>query len=212
MSAEIVILLVGTALMLLAIVDSIKLGEKPLNLIHANVRIALGVLGLLLVIFGASTYGLTTPQTRLEQAEVGNVAKIEYPINKVQLISPMEGDSVKCRMLTKGVYPENHTKDIWVLLKPSDGKLYPQSDHTNTSFKQGGEWQVITRFGGDKNETFEVIVYETDSTASQFFTTTIQQWKDALDYPGLSLGEIPEGAVEIERINVLLKDDCRGIF
>ena len=46
-------------------------------------------------------------------------------------------------------------KDIWVLLKPSNNKYYPQSDHTNTSYKRDGEWQVITRFGGDKGESYD---------------------------------------------------------
>ncbi|MCB9351703.1 MAG: hypothetical protein H6573_30050 [Lewinellaceae bacterium] len=53
-------------------------------------------------------------------------------------------------------------------MKPSDNKYYPQSDHTNTSFKRNGEWQVITRFGGDEGEAYDIIVYETDPSASQF--------------------------------------------
>jgi hypothetical protein len=111
-----------------------------------------------------------------------------------------------------GVYPESHDKDIWVLLKPSDDKYYPQSDHTNTSFKRNGEWQVITRFGGDKGEAFEIIVYEADPAASEFFTTTIQAWKDALTYPGLELEDLPAGADEVDRITVVLADECRGVF
>ena len=78
------------------------------------------------------------------------------------------------------VDPENHTKDIWVLLLPSDEKYYLQSDHTNTFFKRNGEFQVITRFGGDALENYEVIVYEPDVEASAFFTKTIEDWKLAL--------------------------------
>jgi hypothetical protein len=99
-----------------------------------------------------------------------------------------------------------------VLLKPTDNKYYPQSDHTNTSFKLNGEWQVITRFGGDKGEAFDIIVYEADPTASEFFTNTIQDWKDALSYPGLEEEELPPGAVEVDRITVFLADNCRGVF
>ncbi|MEL6134015.1 MAG: hypothetical protein AAFR59_11690, partial [Bacteroidota bacterium] len=99
-----------------------------------------------------------------------------------------------------------------VLLKPSDGKYYPQSDHTNTSFKRNGEWQVITRFGGDQGEAYDIIIYETDATATQFFSETIQRWKDALTYPGLEQEELPKGAVEVDRIVVSLKENCRGVF
>ena len=111
-----------------------------------------------------------------------------------------------------GVYPASHQKDIWVLLKPSDNKYYPQSDHTNTSYKRNGEWQVITRFGGDKDEEYEVIVYETDASTSQFFSSTIEDWKQAESYPGLELEDIPNGADEVDRIVVSLKDSCRGVF
>jgi hypothetical protein len=97
-------------------------------------------------------------------------------------------------------------------LKPSDDKYYPQSDNTNTSFKLNGEWQVVTRFGGDKGEAYELIVYETDEAASTFFSETIAEWKSNNDYVGLELQEIPSGATEIDRISVSLKDNCRGVF
>ena len=111
-----------------------------------------------------------------------------------------------------GVYPEGHEKDIWVVLKPSDEKYYPQSDHTNTSFKLDGEWQVVTRFGGDYGEKYELIIYETDASASEFFSTTIQDWKDQESYPGLEDAVMPSGATEVDRINVYLRKNCRGVF
>jgi hypothetical protein len=95
---------------------------------------------------------------------------------------------------------------------PSDKKYYPQSDHTNTSFKRNGEWQVITRFGGDKAESYEVIVYETDSLASQFFNATILDWKELESYPGIKSKDLPPGANEVDRIVVSLKENCRGVF
>jgi len=128
------------------------------------------------------------------------------------MISPITGDSVNCRILTKGVYPEGNEKDVWVLLQPSNKNYYPQSDHTNASFKRKGEWQVITRFGGDEGESYDIIVYETNEAASQFFTTTIQTWKDSLSYPGLQSEDLPEGANEIDRITISLKENCRGVF
>jgi hypothetical protein len=110
-----------------------------------------------------------------------------------------------------GVYPEGHEKDIWVVLKPSDNKYYPQSDHTNTSYKRDGEWQVVTRFGGDEGEKYEIIVYETDASASQFFSTTILDWKNVESYPGLVEANMPVGAIEVDRIAVYLRKNCRGV-
>lgn len=212
MSTEIVLLIVGAVLLLIAIVDSIKIKGSSLGLVNINLRIILGITGVLLIIYGGYSFGLVNPQAQIEQVKIEDKLQVSYPIEKVQIISPVEGDSVNCRILSMGVYPESHEKDIWVVLKPSNDKYYPQSDHTNTSFKRNGEWQVITRFGGDKGEKYDIIVYETDSSASGFFTSTIQNWKDALSYPGLTLDELPAGAIEVDRITVVLIDNCRGVF
>lgn len=212
MSSEIILIIVGIALLLIAIVDSIKIKGSSLGLVNVKLRILMGVIGVLLMIYSGFSFGLVNPQPQIEQVEVEDKLQVTYPIEKVMVISPIEGDSVNCRILTMGVYPDAHDKDIWVVLKPSDGKYYPQSDHTNTSYKRNGEWQVITRFGGDKGEEYDIIVYETDPSASEFFTTTIKNWKDALSYPGLEPEEIPSGAVEVDRITVTLANNCRGVF
>lgn len=212
MIAEIILLLVGILLLIVAIGDSIKINGTNLGLMNATFRIVIGVIGVLIIIFGGYYLGLVNPQPQIEQVAQGNVKEIKGEIETVQIISPLENDEVKCRVLTMGVYPEGHNKDIWVLLKPSDGKYYPQSDDTNTSYKRNGEWQVITRFGGDKDESYDIIVYETDSGASQFFTETIDSWKSVLDFPGLELEELPSGAIEVDRITVTLADNCRGVF
>jgi len=212
MTTEIVIIIAGAALMLIAVIDGIKINDSSLGLMDIKMRILLGIIGLMLIIFGGYSYGTTTMLSRMETVAEGNKLEVEYPVQKVQAISPVEGDSVQCRILTMGVYPDGHDKDIWVLLKPSDDKYYPQSDHTNTSFKRNGEWQVITRFGGDKGESYDIIVYETTPEASQFFSATIQSWKEALSYPGLELEELPDGATEVDRITVSLKENCRGVF
>ncbi|MEO1417390.1 MAG: hypothetical protein AAFW00_19040 [Bacteroidota bacterium] len=208
MSTELMIIFIGAALMLIPILDSML----SLGLMNSKVGVPLGILGFCLTMYGGYAVGTVTMPGQLEEVATGNRLKIEGPIEKVQIISPLKGDSVECRVLTMGVYPDASEKDIWVLLKPSDGKYYPQSDHTNTSFKRNGEWQVITRFGGDQGEAYEIIVYETDPSATQFFSETIQSWKDALTYPGLEQEDLPEGAVEVDRIVVSLKENCRGVF
>ena len=85
-------------------------------------------------------------------------------------------------------------------------------NQTCISYKRNGEWQVITRFGGDQGEGYEIIVYETDSSASQYFSSTIENWKESLSYPGLEIEELPNGANEVDRIVVSLKGSCRGVF
>lgn len=178
---------------------------------NPSVQIILGLIGLALLFYGGFSYGTIHPKGYVETFDVGNKLMVEYPVTKVQVISPVDRDTVNCRILTMGVYPETHTKDIWVLLKPSDNKYYPQSDYTNTSYKESGKWQVVTRFGGDQGETYELFVYETDASASQFFSETIAKWKAADDYLGLQMDELPSGATEIDRIQVTLERTCRGI-
>lgn len=212
MSIQYILILVGTLLILVGIVGGHKRGAEHSELVKARVRIPLGVAGMFILIFVGYYFGAARPVGQLEPVNVGNKLEIKYPVEKTQVVSPIEGDKVDCRILTMGVYPQGLNKDIWVLLKPTDNKYYPQSDDTNVSYKRNGEWQVITRFGGDADENYELIVYETDAAASQFFSSTIQSWKDQLSYPGLEAEEIPESAVEVERLNISLKENCRGVF
>lgn len=202
MSADVVILIAGALFILLAFIKSINI----------KLRIPIAFIGISLLMYAGFSYGMINPQAQIEQVERGNKMTIDFPIEKVQLISPLEGDVVKCRILSMGVYPDSHEKDLWILLKPSDKKYYPQSDHTNTSYKRNGEWQVITRFGGDKGEAYDIIVYETDEAASEFFSSTIANWKSMESYPGLEEADLPAGAKELDRIVITLEENCRGVF
>lgn len=212
MSIEVILTIVGFLLILIAVIGNIGSDKTSSGLLSSKMKVTVGIIGIFLVIYGGYSFGTYNFIGQVENIETGNTLEVQYPVEEVQIISPVEGDSVNCRILTKGVYPESHEKDIWVLLKPSDQFFYPQSDHTNTSYKRNGEWQVITRFGGDKGEDYDIIAFETDSTASEYFSETIQEWKDALSYPGLNIDEIPDGATEVDRITVSLKENCRGVF
>ena len=212
MSAQLLIILVGIVLAGVSVLSSLGKKDAGTQLINPKVGIPLGVLGVAMIIYGSYTSDVAHVSSQMEQITRGNQIEIEGPVTAVNVISPVEADSVDCRILSMGVYPEGHEKDIWVVLKPSDERYYPQSDHTNTSYKRDGEWQVVTRFGGDLEEKYELIVYETDASASQFFSTTIQDWKTQESYPGLKDVEIPQGATEVDRINVYLGKNCRGVF
>ncbi len=211
MSTKIVILAVGVLLTLIAILGGIKRGSGN-RLLNSKIGVPIGIIGVLMMIYGSYSSELVNYNTQIEQVSIGNKLKVEGPVNTVRVVSPIDKDSVDCRILTMGVYPESHEKDIWVIVRPTDDRYYPQSDHTNTSYKRDGEWQVVTRFGGDKGEAYDLIVYETDSAASSFFSNTIEKWKEADEYPGLKLEEMPLGATEVERLKIYSRKNCRGVF
>ncbi len=206
-----IIIIVGVVLILIAILSSIKRNTSA-RLISTKIGIPAGIMGVLIMIYGSYSSGLVNYNSQIEQVSIGKKLKISGPVNAVKVVSPIDKDSVDCRILTMGVYPESHEKDIWVMIRPTDDKYYPQSDHTNTSYKRDGEWQVVTRFGGDLGEVYDLIIYEADSTASSFFSSTIEKWKEADNYPGLQLEEIPAGAKEVERLEVYSRKNCRGVF
>ncbi len=211
MSTKLIIVSIGVLLTVIALLLSItgKSGKKILN---TKFQVLLGIIGILMMIYGSYSSDLVQYSSQMEQVSIGNKLRIDGPVNEVKVVSPIDKDSVDCRILTMGVYPESHQKDIWVVIRPTDDRYYPQSDHTNTSYKRDGEWQVVTRFGGDKGEAYDLIIYEADSTASSFFSSTIAKWKEADDYPGLQLSELPEGAKEMERIVIYTRKNCRGVF
>lgn len=204
MSTKLVILIIGVLFILIALIASKKGGSK--------LGIPLGILGVLMMIYGSYSSDLVNYNTQMEQVSIGKKLKIDGPVDAVKVVSPIDKDSVDCRILTMGVYPESHKKDIWVIIRPTDDRYYPQSDHTNTSYKRDGQWQVVTRFGGDKGEAYDLIIYEADAAASSFFSTTIEKWKEADDYPGLQLAEMPAGATEVDRLVIYTNKNCRGVF
>lgn len=211
MSTEIIIISIGVFLTVIALLISIK-GNSSKGLLNTKFGVLLGIIGVSMIIYGSYSSGLVYYSSQMEQVSIGNKLKIDGPVNTVKVVSPIDKDSVDCRILTMGVYPEAHEKDIWVIIRPTDDRYYPQSDHTNTSYKRDGEWQVVTRFGGDKGEAYDLIIYEADSSASSFFSSTIAKWKEADDYPGLQLEEMPTGAKEVERIMIYTRKNCRGVF
>ena len=148
MSTKIVIILIGVLLTLIAILGS-KKRNAGRSFLNTKIGIPMGIIGVLMMIYGSYSSGLVNYNSQIEQVSIGKKLKISGPVNAVKVVSPIDKDSVDCRILTMGVYPESHNKDIWVVIRPTDDKYYPQSDHTNTSYKRDGEWQVVTRFGGD---------------------------------------------------------------
>ena len=206
-----VIILIGALLTFMAFISS-KENRSSKRFLTTKFGIPLGIIGILMMIFGSYSSGLVNYNSQIEQVSIGKKLKINGPVTTVKVVSPIDQDSVDCRILTMGVYPESHNKDIWVLIRPTDDKYYPQSDHTNTSYKRDGEWQVVTRFGGDFGEAYDLIIYETGQEASSFFSSTIEKWKEAEEYIGLTKEELPVGAKEMERLTIYSRKNCRGVF
>lgn len=96
MSTEIILIIIGAVFTLIAIFDFMSV----------KVRIPLGMFGIILIIYGGYSYGAINLQGQIEQVEVATVKDVVYPVNRVQIISPIMGDAIDCRTLTMGVYPE----------------------------------------------------------------------------------------------------------
>ncbi|MEO0902104.1 MAG: hypothetical protein AAFY00_08785, partial [Bacteroidota bacterium] len=172
MSTKIIVVIVGLILTLAAVLGSRK-GSSGKRFLNTQIAVVMGIVGVLMMMYGSYSSELVSVNNQLEKISIGNKLKIDGKVTAVKVVSPIDKDSVDCRILTMGVYPESHEKDIWVIIRPTDDRYYPQSDHTNTSYKRDGEWQVVTRFGGDMGEAYDLIIYETDSSATTFFSETI---------------------------------------
>lgn len=206
-----ILIIIGIVLVVIAILSSIKVSSGS-RFVSTKLGIPAGVIGVLLLMYASYSSDLVNYNGQMEQVSIGNKLKVDGTVNQTKVISPIDQDSVDCRILTMGVYAKANQNDIWVLIRPTDDRYYPQSDHTNTSYKRDGEWQVVTRFGGDLGEEYDLIVYEADTAASNFFSKTIETWKEKDDYPGLELSEIPDGAKEVDRIKIFTRKNCRGVF
>jgi hypothetical protein len=97
MSAEVILLLLGAVLLLLALIDGLRSSESSPGLMSNNLRVPMGILGFCLLIYAGFAYGAFNPQGQIEQAAIGNKKEITTPVDRTQVISPLEGDVVKCR-------------------------------------------------------------------------------------------------------------------
>ena len=57
MSAELIIIIVGALMILLSISHNIKIKDAPLNLISPKLRVPLGIIGVLLFMYGGFSFG-----------------------------------------------------------------------------------------------------------------------------------------------------------
>ena len=115
MSTKIVILSIGVLLTLIAILAS-KKGNSGKGLISSKLGIPMGIIGILMMIYGSYSSDLVNYNSQIEQVSIGKKLNISGPVNTVKVVSPIDKDSVDCRILTMGVYPKSHEKDIFVII------------------------------------------------------------------------------------------------
>ena len=63
---------------------------------------------------------------------------------------------------------------------------------------------------GEYGEKYELIIYETDSVATAFFSNTILEWKNQESYPGLVDEDMPSGAVGSRQNKCVFKEKLPG--
>ena len=100
MSALLLIILVGVALIGVSVLSSLGKKDSGTQLINPKVGIPLGVLGVAMIIYGSYTSDVAHVSSQMEQITRGNKVEIEGPVTSVRVISPVEADSVDCRILS----------------------------------------------------------------------------------------------------------------
>jgi hypothetical protein len=123
----------------------------------------------------------------------------------VTITSPAEDDTVGAEMAVDGTYV-NVEDDIWVLVVPSHGRWYPQSEfpcEATHVIKGNGQWQAPkVTIGDEPGYPFDIVVVSASEEASAFFDSRLKLWCKASYYPGLRTIDLPPGLHEQDRIRV----------
>jgi hypothetical protein len=123
---------------------------------------------------------------------------------RVTVTNLSNGDTVSDRVTLTGTY-QDADDDIWVLVYPTFGRWYPQSEnpcdgvHTQ---KDGASWAVPVLFGNDPGAPFDVVVVAANAEASAAFDQWQRTWCHSGFYRGLMTIDLPEGIEEKARVRV----------
>ncbi|MEL6918545.1 MAG: hypothetical protein AAFO99_12535, partial [Bacteroidota bacterium] len=116
MSTKIIIIAIGVLLTLIGVLGS-KESSSGKRFVSSKLGISLGIIGVLMMIYGSYSSDLVNYNSQLEQVSIGKKLKVSGPVTRIKTISPIDKDSVDCRILTMGVYPESHKKDVWIMIR-----------------------------------------------------------------------------------------------
>ncbi len=138
-------------------------------------------------------------------------------ISNVQLsgqasIDVQNGASANESMYISGEYTPEVKDHIWVLVRPSWGRWYPQSIDPSSERYEGhtdmieGEWSTRCQFGDnqtEKGEPFDIVMVLADEDASANFVEFQNEcYKNNETYLGLLTIELPRGIDEKDRVRV----------
>lgn len=112
MSFELIVLAIGVLLALLSIFGAVINRKTSSELFGSKLTVTFGIIGICLIIYGGFSYGSINQMAQIEQVATATKLEVEYPVERIKIIYPVEGEPVQCRILTMGVYPEGHEKDI----------------------------------------------------------------------------------------------------
>ena len=122
------------------------------------------------------------------------------------ITSPAEGDRVGAETTVTGTYTMDAEGDLWVLVFPSHGRWYPQSEfpcEASHVLKGNGQWQAPkVTFGDEPGHPFDIVLIAAGEEASAFFDSRLKLWCKADYYPGMRTIELPPGIQEKSRIRV----------
>ena len=134
---------------------------------------------------------------------------------ELKIAGVLDGQLVEERQLVSGASTELREGDsTWVLVYTSFGKWFPQSSdacagiHATTA---DGRWQVMSRFGGEPGEAFDIVAVVANPEAGAFFDRKQREWcaeeqkNPGYTWPGLLTIELPQGITEKDRIQVFQK-------
>lgn len=107
MDLGLISLIVGIVFLLASIIDAVA----SLDLLSRQIRIILSIIGLLALSYGAFVSNVMDALYDKKPSQTSNFQAID-PTQLVVVTSPVDGDSVKCRILTQGTCPEPYEKDM----------------------------------------------------------------------------------------------------
>jgi hypothetical protein len=129
------------------------------------------------------------------------------PVPLVSISNVQAGATLPQSFSLIGRYATGITADIWVLVGPSQGKLWPQSPDACQGLpatKANNVWETRIGVGGpqDVGSLFDIIVATGEEETSRVLAETLREWCRQNDYPGIARDELPSGLVTWQKITV----------
>lgn len=111
-----------------------------------------------------------------------------------------DGDQVAQTITLMGELPPGLQGNLWVLIVPPNGLLYPQSPNACKGAGTptvGSRWELRVGFGGvgDEGLPFQIVLVDANAAGSQAIADTLRQWCRTNNFPGMQA--LPAGAQAI---------------